>query len=87
VSPSEPPCGIEPLPGERGFRPSGDLGGDSTVHGSISRAIEPELHRRLVLDLADLVFLGELGMSVVVRALTRPRERGGDDRDGRGSEP
>lgn len=68
-------CGIEPLGSERGFRLSGDL--DLYSVEAVRKALEPELHGTLVLDLAAVDFMDDSGLGLLVGAFKRLRGQGG----------
>lgn len=71
----QPPFRIEPLPSERGFRLSGDL--DLFSVEVARNALEPELHGRLVLDLAAVDFIDDSGLGLLVGTLKRLGRQGG----------
>jgi anti-anti-sigma factor len=66
---------IEPLPSERGFRLCGEL--DVYTVGAAREALEPELHGRLVLELAELDFIDDSGLGLLVGAYKRLRQQDG----------
>jgi stage II sporulation protein AA (anti-sigma F factor antagonist) len=70
-----PGCRVEPLESERGFRLSGEL--DLVSVDAVRSALEPELHVRLVLDLAGLEFIDDSGLGLLVGTFKRLREQGG----------
>ena len=71
----QPPFRIEPLHSERGFRLSGDL--DMYSVEAARTALEPELHGRLVLDLAAVGFIDDSGLGLLVGTLRRLGQQGG----------
>ena len=66
---------IEPLTSVRGFRLSGEL--DLFTVDAARAALDPELHGTLVLDLAELEFIDDSGLGLVVRVFKRLKEQDG----------
>jgi anti-anti-sigma factor len=74
-APTEASCGIEPLGSKRGFRLSGAL--DMYSGDALRKALEPELHGTLTLDLATVDFIDETGLANLLGAHKRLHDQGG----------
>jgi anti-anti-sigma factor len=73
--PVSAPCRIERLESERGFRLSGDL--DVYSVEAIREALGPELHGKLVLDIAAVEFMDDSGLGLLVGFVKRLGQQGG----------